>query len=106
MTDHGTCFYCPCPAMYSHGDAHWCEHHYWRGTDLPCPDCAPTDPDHAETLAHLETLNRRRFRLANQLRVARERLEDLEREVRTANDDFNLAQAQYLRDAARPLIDT
>jgi hypothetical protein len=36
-----TCVYCPCPATYWNGSNGWCEHHYWHGTDLPCPDCGP-----------------------------------------------------------------
>lgn len=48
MTRPETCFYCACPASYRHTRASsgrsyeevgWCEHHYWHGTDLPCPDC-------------------------------------------------------------------
>ena len=36
------CHYCPCPARFWSGAA-FCEHHYWHGTDLPCPDCAAVE---------------------------------------------------------------
>ena len=62
--------------------------------------------DDAETLAHLDLLQRQRTRISYQLSAAREQVADLERAMQTATDDLNLAQAQYLNDAARPLSQT
>ena len=62
--------------------------------------------DEAETLAWLEYLNRRHRRLSSQALVAREALENLERDVADAANQYEVALSNYQRGAARPLIET